>query len=198
MISYVKGVVEEVTAEKVIIENNGIGYGIFMPASDLDVLGEGEQVKIYTYFSVREDAMQLFGFLTKEELAMFKMLITVSGIGPKGGLAIISTLPGDELQMAIISADAKAISKAPGVGLKTAQRVIIELKDKIDLENFVNDMGKVGSVTSKVSQSQEEAIQALMSLGFSKSDSTNAVKKIKNSENMDFEEIVTEALQTVF
>lgn len=198
MISYVKGIVEEVTSEKVIIDNNGIGYGIFMPVSSLDVLGEGEQVKIYTYFSVREDAMQLFGFLTKEELDMFKMLITVSGVGPKGGLAIISTLPGDELQMAIISADAKAISKAPGVGLKTAQRVIIELKDKIDLESFVKDTQKVGTSNSKVTQSQEEAIQALMSLGFSKSDSTNAVKKIKNSENMDFEEIVTAALQTVF
>ncbi len=197
MISYVKGIVAEVTAEKVIIENNGIGYGIFMPVSSLDALGEGEQVKIHTYYSVREDAIQLFGFLTKEELEIFKLLITVSGIGPKGGLAIISTLPGDELQMAIVSSDAKAIAKAPGVGLKTAQKVIIELKDKIDLESFVNDMQESVS-TSKVSQAQEEAIQALMSLGFSKSDSTNAVKKIKNSENMDFEAIVTEALQTVF
>lgn len=196
MISYVKGIVEEVTNEKIILDNNGIGYGIFMPVNSLDVLGEGEEIKIYTYLAVKEDAMQLFGFLTKEELRMFKLLIAVSGIGPKGGLAIISTLPGDELQTAIVTADAKAISKAPGIGLKTAQKVVIELKDKIDIKELVEDYSK--NKTDKLTKSQEEAIKALVSLGFSKNDSTNAIKKIENSENMDFDEIVTIALQTVF
>lgn len=197
MISYIKGIVESITAEKVIIDNNGIGYGIFMPIHAIEALGEGEQIKVHTYFSVREDAMQLFGFLSQEELEMFKLLIGVSGVGPKGALAIISTLPDDELKMAIIADDAKAISKAQGIGAKTAQKVIIELKDKIDVSGMVLDYQKVDG-NKALSDSQQEAIQALISLGFSKSDCVNAVKQIKGSAEMSFDEIVTVALQTVF
>ena len=132
MISYISGVVEEIEKDKVVVDNNGIGYGIFASHSTLEQIGIGEQVKIYTYFSVREDAMQLYGFLSRQELQLFKLLIGVSGVGPKGGLAILSTCPGDSLSMAVLADDAKAISKAPGIGAKTAQKIIIELKDKID------------------------------------------------------------------
>ena len=123
MISYIKGVVDSVESDRVVIENNQIGYNILMPVTALETLGIGEEVKIYTYFNVREDAMQLFGFFSKEELELFKKLISVSGVGPKGGLAIVSALPGEQLQMAIISGDAKAISKAQGIGAKTAQQI---------------------------------------------------------------------------
>ena len=102
MISYIKGVVDSVESDRVVIENNQIGYNILMPVTTLEKLGIGEEVKIYTYFNVREDAMQLFGFFSKEELELFKKIISVSGVGPKGGLAIVSALPGEQLQMAII------------------------------------------------------------------------------------------------
>lgn len=133
MISYIIGVVDSVESDRVIIENQQIGYNILMPQTSLEMIGTGEKLKIYTYFSVREDAMQLFGFLSKDELELFKKLISVSGVGPKGGLAIISACPGDSLQMAILSGDAKAISKAQGIGAKTAQRIIIELKIRLIL-----------------------------------------------------------------
>lgn len=196
MISYVTGIIDAVETDKIIIDNNGIGYGIFMPQNALEVLGEGENVKIYTYFSVREDAMQLFGFLTKEELDLFKLLIGVSGVGPKGGLAIISACPGDSLQMAIISGDAKAISKAQGIGNKTAQRIIIELKDKLNIEDVIGVKDEPAT-SSPAKGIQADAIEALVSLGYSQSDAFNAVKKIKEPENMDVEEMLKAALKNM-
>ena len=174
MISYIKGVVDSVESDRVVIENNQIGYNILMPVTTLEKLGIGEEVKIYTYFNVREDAMQLFGFFSKEELELFKKIISVSGVGPKGGLAIVSALPGEQLQMAIISGDAKAISKAQGIGAKTAQRIIIELKDKIDLEDMIHTPGN-DDISNSV---QSDAVDALVALGYSKGDAFSAVKKI--------------------
>lgn len=196
MISYISGVIDTVEKDKVIIDHNGIGYGIFMPASALEMLGAGESVKIYTYFSVREDAMQLFGFLTREELNLFKLLIGVSGVGPKGAIAIISACPGDSLHMAILSGDAKTISKAQGIGNKTAQRIIIELKDKLDLEEMIeiNNNKESGIQTNGI---QSDAIEALVALGYSQSDAFNAVKKIKNCENMDVEQLLKMALKNM-
>lgn len=124
MISYISGVVEEIEKDKVVVDNNGIGYGIFASQSTLEQIGIGEQVKIYTYFSVREDAMQLYGFLSRQELQLFKLLIGVSGVGPKGGLAILSTCPGDSLSMAVLADDAKAISKAPGMEQRQHKRLL--------------------------------------------------------------------------
>ncbi len=183
MISYIIGVVDSIESDRVIVEHNEMGYNIFMPNASLERIGVGEKLKIYTYFSVREDAMQLYGFLTKDELELFKKLIAVSGVGPKGGLAIISACPGDSLQMAIISGDAKAISKAQGIGAKTAQRIIIELKDKIDIEDMISVKGtEKATVNSTV---QSDAIEALLALGYSRTDAFNAVKKVEISENMD-------------
>jgi Holliday junction DNA helicase RuvA len=196
MLSYISGIVDTVEKDKVIIDNNGIGYGIFMPQSALELLGEGEEVKIYTYFSVREDAMQLFGFLTKEELNIFKLLIGVSGVGPKGAIAIISACPEDSLSMAIISGDAKTISKAQGIGNKTAQRIIIELKDKLDLEEIIGVEQKSETVT-QAGTVQSDAIEALVSLGYSQSAAFNAVKKVKNPETMDVEELLKTALKLI-
>ena len=198
MISYVSGVVDSIDTDKIIIDNNGIGYSIFMPQDSLEVLGEGEKVKIYTYFNVREDTMQLFGFLTREELRIFKMLIGVSGVGPKGAISIISSCPGDSLQMAVISGDAKAISKAQGIGSKTAQRIIIELKDKLDTEDFIGiGSDSVANISSLSGGVQSDAVEALTSLGYSRTDAFNAVKKVKNSEKMDVEEILKNALKNM-
>lgn len=193
MISYIKGIIEEVEEDKVIIDNNGIGYGIFMPQSSLELIGTGEELKIYTYLNVKEDAMQLYGFLSKEELNLFKKLIGVSGVGPKGGLSIITACPGDSLQMAIISGDAKAISKAQGIGAKTAQRIIIELKDKIDLEEviFTNSGEAVADTGVK-----SDAIEALIALGYSRTSAFNAVNKVDKITD-DVEELLKLALKNI-
>ena len=193
MISYIKGIIEEVEEDKVIIDNNGMGYGIFMPQSSLEFIGPGEELKIYTYLNVKEDAMQLYGFLSKEELNLFKKLIGVSGVGPKGGLSIITACPGDSLQMAIISGDAKAISKAQGIGAKTAQRIIIELKDKIDLEEviFTNSGEAVADTGVK-----SDAIEALIALGYSRTSAFNAVNKVDKITD-DVEELLKLALKNI-
>ena len=194
MISYIKGVIDTVEHDKVIIENNNMGYNVLMSQSATEVLGQGEEIKIYTYLHVKEDAMQLFGFLSKNELEMFKKLISVSGVGPKGGLAILSALPENNLQMAIISGDAKAIAKAQGIGAKTAQRIIIELTDKIDLEEMLEVSSEAISSDNSI---QSDAIDALIALGYSKTESFNAVKKISIDENMDVEDILKLALKNI-
>ena len=138
MISYIKGELAGVTEEKAIIEAGGIGYGIYMPGKDLAQLpGIGEQLKVHTYLNVREDAMQLFGFLTGDELEVFRLLITVNGIGPEGGLGILSALSADELRFAVMAGDVKAITAAPGIGKKTAERLILDLKDKLKMEDIL-------------------------------------------------------------
>ena len=151
MYAYISGKLEGVAEDAVIIDNHGIGYQILVPSSTLDRLPSvGGEVKVYTYLQVREDAMVLFGFLTKEELELFKRLITVTGIGPKGALAILSTLSVDDLRFAILSGDAKAIAAAPGIGVKTAQRVILDLKDRMDfLEAFEGRLASHGGGEDK-------------------------------------------------
>ena len=138
MISYVAGELVATTATCVIIDHQGIGLEVLVPDSLLSKMPvAGSQVKIYTYFSVREDAMQLFGFATQADKDLFKLLITVSGIGPKGGLALMGTLSGDDIRFAILSEDAKTIATAPGIGAKTAKKLILELKDKIDMQQSI-------------------------------------------------------------
>ena len=151
MYAYISGKLEGVAEDAVIIDNHGIGYQILVPSSTLDRLPSvGGEVKVYTYLQVREDAMVLFGFLTKEELELFKRLITVTGIGPKGALAILGTLSVDDLRFAILSGDAKAIAAAPGIGVKTAQRVILDLKDRMDfLEAFEGRLASHGGGEDK-------------------------------------------------
>ena len=134
MISYVSGIVEYVDTEKVVVDNHGIGISVFMTNDDLSVIGEGEEVKLHTYFNVKEDAMQLYGFLNRENLEMFKLLLTVNKVGPKIALGILSTCSGDMLKMSIVSGDSKTIASSPGVGAKTAERIVLELKDKIEID----------------------------------------------------------------
>ena len=152
------------------------------------------EVKIHTYFQVKEDGFSLFGFLSKEELELFKLLISVNGIGPKAGISILSVLSAEDLRFAIASEDDKAIAQAPGVGKKTAQRVIIDLKDKIDFVGAVESKLEAGEKNA-ISGARNDAILALSSLGYSQTESYKAVAEIENADEMDVESIIKEALK---
>ena len=183
--------------DKVVVNNNGVGYNVFMPASQIDTLNVDETVRVFTYLNVREDAMQLFGFLTRDDLEVFKLLITVNGIGPKGGLAVLSTITTDDLRVAVISEDAKAISKAPGIGAKTAQKVIIELKDKLNLEDVLEPKLDANFQVND-NNSMSEAVMALVALGYSQADAYRAVKSIDNIEELDVENVIKMALKKIY
>ena len=204
MYAYIKGTLTEITEEAVVVETGGIGYNIKVSTTTADLLpGIGSEVKIYTYTLVREDAFSLYGFLTRDDLDIFKKLITVSGIGPKGGLAILSVMSADALRFAVAAGDAKAIAKAPGVGAKTAERVILDLRDKISTEdtlrNFGQTDGKAGSDTGAAdNMMKREAIEALTALGYSASEAAAAVKKVEISENDTSETILKQALKHMF
>ena len=135
MIAFVRGTAVDMTENSVIVEAGGIGYEIYMTGTDLSRIHMGEEVKIHTYFNVREDAMQLYGFRSKDDLQMFKLLLGVNGVGPKAAVGVLAGITADELRFAILSDDVKTLSKAPGIGKKTAQKLILELKDKMKLED---------------------------------------------------------------
>ena len=198
MYAYIKGELAEINTDHIVVEAGGIGYQVFISLQTFDYLPSvGEDLKIYTYLYLREDAMILYGFLTKDDLELFKLLISVSGIGPKGGLAILSTLEADDLRFAIISGDAKAISKAPGVGGKTAQRVILELKDKLGLEDAFE--AKTEHVQKNAAAAggsvKNDAVMALTALGYSSTESLKAVSAVEITEDMDVEEVLKAALK---
>ena len=133
MIAFVRGTAVDMTENSVIVEAGGIGYEIYMTDTDLSQIHMGEEVKIHTYFNVREDAMQLYGFRSKDDLQMFKLLLGVNGVGTKAAVGVLAGITADELRFAILSDDVKTLSKAPGIGKKTAQKLILELKDKMKL-----------------------------------------------------------------
>ena len=197
MIGYVEGIIEYIDVDKIVVNNNGVGYNVFMPASQIDTLNVDETVRVFTYLNVREDAMQLFGFLTRDDLEVFKLLITVNGIGPKGGIAVLSTITTDDLRVAVISEDAKAISKAPGIGAKTAQKVIIELKDKLNLEDVLEPKLDANFQVND-NNSMSEAVMALVALGYSQADAYRAVKSIDNIEELDVENVIKMALKKIY
>ena len=199
MISYIKGELTEVFEDTVVVETNGIGYNIRVPASVLDRLPSvGSAVRIYTYLYVKEDAMNLFGFLSRDDLSVFKLLLNVSGIGPKGALAILSTIEPDDLRFAVLSEDVKTISSAPGIGAKTAKRLIIELKDKLKLaEVFETALANKEKASSEndVLLARNEAVEALVALGYASAQAMKAVQQVENAEEKDPEQILKEALK---
>ena len=200
MISYIRGELISIEEEKVILDVNGVGFGIFMPAQSMNLLPSiGEEVKLHTYMNVREDAMQLFGFLTKDDLKVFKLVIGVRGIGPKGGLSILSHLSPDELRFAVMSHDAKAISGAPGIGKKTAEKLIIELKDKLNMDDVLERISDTSDTTviHGSNQIQTEAVQALVALGYGNAEALRAVKKVEAQEDATVEEILKQALKYI-
>ena len=203
MIRYIKGTLEMIEEDAVILDNQGSGYRILVsPAMMHRLPVMGGEMKLYTYLNVREDAMQLFGFGNVDELEIFQMLITVSGIGPKAGLSILGTLSADDIRFAVLADDAAAIAKAPGVGAKTAKKVIVELKDKIAAKETVNAVlekaagkGAVKEENAGVSKASAEAVEALAALGYSAAEALKAVKQIENAGELTTEELLKQALK---
>lgn len=180
MYAYIKGEVARIRDNSLVIDNNGIGYLIYVPSSVTDSgIRTGDEILLYTYFAVREDAMLLYGFLSEDDLELFRMLLNVGGIGPKGALAVLSGLSPDTLRFAILSGDAATIAKAPGIGKKTAQKIILELKDKIDLEDaFEKKAAHTEERAASTDNSAEsEAVLALAALGYSNAQALKAVRK---------------------
>lgn len=200
MISYIRGELVAIEEDKVILDVNGVGFGIFMPGQSLTMLPAiGEDIKLHTYMNVREDAMQLFGFLTRDDLNVFKLVITVNGIGPKNGLSILSHMSADDLRFAVMSQDVKAISGAPGIGKKTAEKLILELRDKLRIDEIFDKETEAETtpVSTANNQTQTDAIQALVALGYGNAESVKAVKKVDINEFSSTEEILKQALKYI-
>ena len=199
MIGYVKGILEEIEEDCVIVDVNGLGIRILTGgALASQMLVPGSEVKIYTYTYVKEDAFQLYGFISKDELSLFKKLITVSGIGPKGAASILSAFSAEDLRYAIYAGDIKTISKAPGIGKKTAERLVLELKDKVELDYQADTLlGQLADETvgSTEPNSRKDAIDALTALGYSSMDAAKAVKQADPNADMDAEDILKAALK---
>ncbi|MBP3273513.1 MAG: Holliday junction branch migration protein RuvA [Butyrivibrio sp.] len=187
MIAYVNGIIEYIEEGLCVVDVGGIGMNVFISGSTMDRMpGIGEAVKLYTYTSVKEDSFTLYGFLSRDELSLFKMLITVNGIGPKGGLSILSVMTPDDLRFAIMAGDSKSISAAPGIGKKTAERITLELRDKIKVSE--DDMlGNSAAVTmddlsGDASSARDEAVAALVALGYNSTDAMKAVRKVLKAD----------------
>lgn len=199
MIGYVSGKLAEIEEEYVIVDVNGIGIRVLLGAAFLcEMPAIGSQIKIYTYTYVKEDAFLLYGFRSKDELSLFKQLITVSGVGPKSGLGILSVLSADDLRFAIYAGDAKTIAKAPGIGKKTAERLVLELKGKVNLADSESDILLEQIATSSAEEpkrNRKDAIDALTALGYSSMEAAKAVKSVNPSDDMDVEDILKQALK---
>ncbi len=200
LFSYIKGVLAEVFEDVVVVEAGNIGWNIHVPLPLLDRLPRtGEEIQLYTFFQVREDAMALYGFLNRQDLQMFRMLLGVNGVGPKAALGILSTLQPDQLRLAIVMDDAKSISRAPGIGPKTAKRVILDLKDRIPAEDILAG-GVAAPETAGLPMAEEEgagkeAVQALIALGYSPAEASKAVRQVPQAEGMPVEAVLKASLK---
>ncbi len=199
MYAFVRGKIDSIYTDCIIVEANGVGYRIYTSLKTMEAAGAaGEDVKLYTYLHVREDAMLLYGFYTREELACFELLISVSGVGPKAALALLSKHTPSKISLAVVSGDYKLLKEAPGVGLKTAQRVVLELKDKIMKESKDTELAEVvfneESGAGEGDSAVREAISALTVLGYSQIEAGKAVLKVYK-EGMTVEDVIKEALR---
>ena len=197
MYAYIYGEIIDKEPENLVVECNHIGYNIHIAPGMLPKFpAVGQMSKIYTYTSVREDAFWLYGFTTKDELSMFKLLITVSGIGPKAAMGILSVMDVDTIRLAVISQDAKMISKAPGVGAKSASRIVLELKDKIKPEDVIGKPVEEDE-SSVVGTIRQEATEALVSLGYTVSDAYKVLQKLDINEDTRVEDVIKMALRHI-
>lgn len=205
MISYIKGPLTAIEEDVIVVEAGGVGMGIHVPLSVLDRLpGIGREVTVYTYFQVREDAMCLYGFLSRQDRDMFRQLIGVNGVGPKAALGILSAMTPDDLRLAIVTGDAKAISRAPGIGPKTAQRLILDLKDKVSMEEVLSNLaspldgagaGTGAQAMAGMAEAAKEAVQALVALGYTNMEANKAVKQVEVTETMTAEDVLKASLR---
>ena len=200
MYAYLKGTLEEITEDNIVVEVGNVGYNVKVSTTTADLLpGLGSEVKIYTYTLVREDTFSLYGFLTRDDLALFKKCITVNGIGPKGGLALLSAMDADSLRYAILSGDVKAIAKAPGIGSKTAERLILDLKDKVSFDDAMIYREIADTAAAPAAEGViREAVEALVALGYGQAESMKAVGQVPDAENMDSSALLKAALKKLF
>ena len=197
MFSYIKGSLEEKSSNYVVIDVMGIGYKIFMSDSSINSIGEiGEKVKVHTHYHVREDDISLYGFLTNEELRMFELLLQVSGIGAKSAITMLSNISPSSFALAVLSNDVDSLKKIPGIGPKTAARIILELQDKLKKEQteLMVQKGKE-EITKQIEYSKnvEEAMQALQILGYNKKEIEKSFEKIANTD-VSVEELIKKGL----
>ncbi|MGP1588716.1 MAG: Holliday junction branch migration protein RuvA [Oribacterium sp.] len=201
MIRFVHGILRGVEEGLVTVEAGGIGYGIRVAQSVLPLLPSlGEEICIYTYFSVREDAMELFGFLNPEDRGMFVQLLSVSGVGPKGALSILSVLRPDQLRAAILSGDSRSIQMAQGIGKRTAERVILDLRDKVDAGKLYGELLSGGEAAlpmaaGELHSAAREAAEALTALGYSSAEAQGAVRKVEITEGMTADDVLRQSLR---
>ena len=205
MFAFVEGLLDELNIDSCVVDVGGFGVNVGISSrTSLLLPGIGEHVKLYTYTSVREDGISLYGFSDRDELSLFRMLISVSGVGPKVGLAVLSAMDPATLRMAIVSEDAKSISKAQGVGAKTAQRIVLELKDKIkvtgaDLASPCTPIAPAGDFGGvKFTDEMEDAVSALVALGYGITDSRKAVGSVEGAENMDSSALLSASLKKLY
>ncbi len=196
MIAYISGTLISAGENNIVVDNNGIGYRIFVSGKFLEhIPAYGTQIKIYTHLYIREDEFTFYGFHSEEELSVFRILIGISGIGPKVAMAILTALTIQELQLAVLSDDVKTISKANGVGAKGASRIILELKDKLKIEDMVAAYNPTVEHENQSGNNARDAILALVNLGYTNSEAALAVKKIGNTDGLDTEQILKAALK---
>ncbi len=194
MFAYIKGSLEMKSNGYIVIDINGLGYKIFMSQSNIDTIGELHNIiKVFTYVKVREDDISIFGFKTQEELKMFELLISVSGVGAKSALVMLSCIEPSDFAIAVISNDVKVLTKVPGIGNKSAQRIILELKDKLKEEQIEEKLKDSSRKTKDNSENINEAISGLMVLGYSKKDIEKAFEHL-DIDNLSIEDLIKKGL----
>ena len=194
MFAYIKGSLEMKSSGYIVIDINGLGYKIFMSQSNIDTIGElHDIVKVFTYVKVREDDISIYGFKTQEELRMFELLISVSGVGAKSALVMLSCIEPSDFAIAVISNDVKVLTKVPGIGNKSAQRIILELKDKLKEEQLEERLENSSKKTKDNSENINEAISGLMVLGYSKKDIEKAFEHL-DIDNLSIEDLIKKGL----
>lgn len=197
MIAYIKGILISKSNDSIVVENQGMGLRVFVPLTSLEEMKPvGTEIKVYTYMHIREDAWTLFGFISEEELKMFEQLIKVSGVGPKAAMSLVSHIAPSRFGLAVLTDDFNAFIKAPGIGKKTAMRIVFELKDKLkkeqgkELESLAVDLSRDERPTNKI----QEAVSALMMLGYSNQEANRAVSAVYNDDK-SLETIIRDALK---
>jgi len=197
LFAYIKGRLEYKHSDYLVVEANGVGYKLITALSTIESIGQtGSEVKVFTHLYVREDIMNLYGFLTQEELGMFELLITVSGVGPKAAISLMSSVSPSKFGLAVITDDTKTLTKAQGIGNKMAQRIILELKDKIrkDQLSAAEGIKEEKLAVDKGNSRVSEAISALMVLGYTPLEASRAISAVY-SDDMDLESIIKSALK---
>ncbi len=194
MFAYIKGSLEMKFKNYIVIDVGGLGYKIFMAENSINTIGDiGDTVKVFTYYRVREDDVSIYGFKTQEELRMFELLLSVSGVGAKSALVMLSCIEPSEFAIAVISNNVKLLTQVPGIGTKSAQRIILELKDKIKAEQSEEQIEQSQEKTSKINENVQEAISGLMVLGYSKKDIEKAFEHL-TVESLSVEDLIKKGL----